>query len=166
MAIRYATTNTSSLGAVLVAANTDGICDIALGDSTGELEQAFVAEHAGAVHAEGDPELSSTLALLSALIDEPGASPVLRLSLQGTAFQQKVWDALRTIPSGSTITYSELAARMGAPGSSRAVAGACAANRLALVIPCHRVIRGDGSLSGYRWGVERKRALLERERAI
>jgi AraC family transcriptional regulator of adaptative response/methylated-DNA-[protein]-cysteine methyltransferase len=96
-------------------------------------------------------------------VEAPGIGLDLPLDVQGTAFQQRVWQALREIPAGRTATYTEVASRIGAPTAVRAVAGACAANALAVAIPCHRVVRTDGSLSGYRWGVERKRALLERE---
>ena len=96
-------------------------------------------------------------------IDAPQSRPDLPLSIEGTAFQKTVWEALRAIPAGKTVSYAELAAKVGRPKAVRAVAGACAANRLAVVIPCHRVVRSDGNLSGYRWGMERKRALLERE---
>jgi AraC family transcriptional regulator of adaptative response/methylated-DNA-[protein]-cysteine methyltransferase len=98
-------------------------------------------------------------------VESPALGLDLPLDVRGTAFQQRVWQALRAIPAGSTASYAEIAARIGAPNSARAVAEACAANRLAVAIPCHRVVRADGSLSGYRWGVERKRSLLEREGA-
>jgi AraC family transcriptional regulator of adaptative response/methylated-DNA-[protein]-cysteine methyltransferase len=96
-------------------------------------------------------------------VEAPGIGLDLPLDVQGTAFQQRVWQALREIPAGSTVSYAELASRIGSPRAVRAVAGACAANHLAVVIPCHRVVRTDGGLSGYRWGVERKQALLRRE---
>lgn len=165
MTVRYAT-GTSSLGVVLVAANAEGICCIALGDTAVDLVREFTAREKYCETINDDPELVSALALVCAFIDGSGSVPALRLSLEGTPFQKRVWEALMAIPAGTTLTYSQLAERIGAPGSSRAVAGACAANKLALVIPCHRVIRSDGSLSGYRWGVERKRALLEREKSI
>ena len=97
---------------------------------------------------------------------QPGRYLDLPLDIQGTAFQRRVWQALREIPVGETATYNDIAKRIGAPRASRAVAGACAANKLALAVPCHRVVRTDGGLSGYRWGVERKRVLLKRERVI
>ena len=97
------------------------------------------------------------------LVEAPGLGLDLPLDVRGTVFQQRVWQALREIPAGSTVSYAELARRIGAPNGARAVAGACAANALAIAIPCHRVVRNDGALSGYRWGVERKQALLERE---
>jgi AraC family transcriptional regulator of adaptative response/methylated-DNA-[protein]-cysteine methyltransferase len=98
-----------------------------------------------------------------ALVDSPRFDADLPLDIRGTAFQQRVWQALREIPAGKTASYAEIAARIGAPKSARAVAGACAANKLAVAIPCHRVVRSDGSVSGYRWGVGRKRQLLEAE---
>src|SRR5207247_10899412 len=97
------------------------------------------------------------------LVEAPGVGLDLRLDVRGTAFQQRVWQALREIPAGETVRYTELARRIGAPKSVRAVAQACGANRLAVAIPCHRVVRNDGALSGYRWGVERKRTMLGRE---
>lgn len=97
------------------------------------------------------------------LIETPGIGVDLPLDVRGTAFQQRVWQALQKIPAGATVSYSEIARRIGAPRSARAVAAACAINKLAVAIPCHRVVRKDGSLSGYAWGVERKRALLDRE---
>ena len=97
------------------------------------------------------------------LVERPGASLDLPLDVRGTAFQRRVWQALLSVPAGATASYTDIARRIGAPAAGRAVAGACGANTLALAIPCHRVVRGDGSLSGYRWGVERKQALLDRE---
>jgi AraC family transcriptional regulator of adaptative response/methylated-DNA-[protein]-cysteine methyltransferase len=99
------------------------------------------------------------------LVETPARGHELPLDIQGTAFQRRVWAALAAIPVGSTASYADVAAQIGQPGAARAVAGACAANSLAVAIPCHRVVRGDGNLSGYRWGAERKRTLLERERA-
>ncbi len=154
----------SALGAVLVAMGDEGIVAIMLGDDPESLHHAALASFPGArpVH---DQMADRTLAAVLACIDTPWTLPDLKLHIQGTPFQQQVWQALRAIPCGSTMTYTELAARIGRPGAVRAVAGACAANRLAVVIPCHRVIRSDGSLSGYGWGVGRKQWLLERERA-
>jgi AraC family transcriptional regulator of adaptative response/methylated-DNA-[protein]-cysteine methyltransferase len=111
--------------------------------------------------AEADYE--QTVAQVVGLVEAPGLGLDLPLDVRGTVFQQRVWQALRDIPAGSTVSYAELARRIGAPHGARAVAGACAANALAVAIPCHRVVRNDGGLSGYRWGVERKQALLERE---
>jgi AraC family transcriptional regulator of adaptative response/methylated-DNA-[protein]-cysteine methyltransferase len=111
----------------------------------------------------GDAEFEDLVAKVVGLVEAPAIGLDLPLDVRGTAFQQRVWQALREIPAGRTETYSEIAGRIGVPRAVRAVAGACAANALAVAIPCHRVVRTDGSLSGYRWGVERKRALLERE---
>ncbi|HEY3532724.1 MAG TPA: methylated-DNA--[protein]-cysteine S-methyltransferase, partial [Casimicrobiaceae bacterium] len=113
----------------------------------------------------GDREFERWVARVVGFVEAPKIGLDLPLDVRGTAFQQRVWQALRAIPAGETVSYADLASRIGAPKSVRAVAGACAANTLAVAIPCHRVIRNDGALSGYRWGVERKRALLEREAA-
>jgi AraC family transcriptional regulator, regulatory protein of adaptative response / methylated-DNA-[protein]-cysteine methyltransferase len=113
----------------------------------------------------GDREFEATVAKVLSLLELPGLGLDLPLDVRGTAFQQRVWQALRTIPAGATASYSEIAERIGAPKSVRAVAQACAANSIAVAIPCHRVVRHDGGLSGYRWGVERKRVLLDREAA-
>ena len=112
-----------------------------------------------------DPAFEATVAQVVGAVEAPGRGLDLPLDIRGTAFQQRVWQALRAIPAGRTASYAEIATAVGAPGAVRAVAGACAANTLALAIPCHRVIRSDGALSGYRWGVERKAALLQREKA-
>jgi AraC family transcriptional regulator of adaptative response/methylated-DNA-[protein]-cysteine methyltransferase len=111
----------------------------------------------------GDGEFEQLVARVVGVIEAPGLGLDLPLDIRGTAFQQRVWQALREIPAGSTMSYAEIARRIGSPNSVRAVAQACAANLLAVAIPCHRVVRRDGGLSGYRWGVDRKRALLERE---
>jgi O-6-methylguanine DNA methyltransferase len=111
----------------------------------------------------GDVAFERTVAAVIGFIETPAAGLDLPLDVRGTAFQQRVWQALRTIPAGETTTYADIAKRIGAPQSVRAVAGACAANPIAVAVPCHRVVRSDGALSGYRWGVERKRALLDRE---
>ncbi|MEG1052916.1 MAG: methylated-DNA--[protein]-cysteine S-methyltransferase, partial [Janthinobacterium sp.] len=108
-------------------------------------------------------DYEETVARVIGLVEAPGLGLDLPLDVRGTVFQQRVWQALREIPAGSTVSYAELARRIGTPQGARAVAGACAANALAVAIPCHRVVRNDGALSGYRWGVERKQALLERE---
>lgn len=152
----------TSLGALAVAESERGICAIALGDD----EDAVVNELASDFpRAELRPANSTALAAVKRLIENPRASFSLPLDLRGTPFQQRVWNALRQIPAGQTATYSSLAAEVGAPLAVRAVAGACAANKLAVIIPCHRVIRRSGNLAGYRWGTARKRALLEREGA-
>ncbi len=153
-----------SLGSVLVAATERGVCAIALGDDPQELLRDLQDRFAQAEISPGEEEFNSWVSQVVRFIDAPGTKFGVPLDVQGTDFQQRVWQALTEIPGGSTASYSEIAARLGDPKASRAVAGACAANPLAVAIPCHRVVRVDGSLSGYRWGIERKRALLERER--
>lgn len=162
--IRFAVAE-SSLGPILVAATSKGVCAIRLGDDPDALVRALQDDFPKARLVGGDPAFEATVGAVVALVETPHARPAadLPLDIGGTAFQRRVWQALREIPAGSTSTYTEIAARVGQPAAVRAVAGACAANELALAIPCHRVIRSDGSLSGYRWGVERKRALLARE---
>lgn len=154
----------TSLGLALVAISARGVVAIAMADGSRTLEDELHERFPDAVEAPDDPVLAERLAQVRALLDDPGAAIDLPLDAQGTPFQQRVWRALREIPSGETRTYADIALRLGAPGATRAVAGACGANRIAVAIPCHRVVRKDGGLSGYRWGVERKRALLARER--
>lgn len=155
----------STLGAVLVAMRGDRIAAVMLDDDADSLRRAAHERFPAAPIVEGDSTMDGAIATVTACIDAPGTQPDLPLELNGTAFQQQVWQALRAIPCGTTLTYAELAARIGRPGAVRAVAGACAANEMAIIIPCHRVIRSDGSLSGYRWGPARKAQLLARERA-
>lgn len=156
-----------SLGAVLVASTVRGICALSLGDDPQLLLQELQDRFANAELRGGDAHYEQLVARVVALIEAPlGAAPEmwnLPLDIRGTAFQTQVWQALQNIPAGSRLSYSELAEQMGCPKAVRAVASACAANKIALIIPCHRVVRSDGSLSGYRWGVERKRELLQRE---
>lgn len=151
------------LGLALVARSERGVCAIFLGDDASALERAlrelFPAVEAG----EGDERLDGFLRAVVEFVATPARGLNLPLDIRGTAFQRRVWQALLDIPPASLVSYGEIARRIGAPQAVRAVAGACAANALALAIPCHRVVRADGALSGYRWGVERKRALLERE---
>ncbi|HEX6106478.1 MAG TPA: bifunctional DNA-binding transcriptional regulator/O6-methylguanine-DNA methyltransferase Ada [Gemmatimonadales bacterium] len=154
-----------SLGAILVARSERGVCAILLGDDPDTLARDLQDRFPRATLIGGDAEFERLVAKVVGFVEAPGIGLDLPLDVRGTAFQQRVWQALRDIPAGSTATYSEIAARIGAPRSVRAVAGACAANQLAVAIPCHRVVRNDGGLSGYRWGVERKRALLQREAA-
>jgi len=161
--IRHAVAS-SSLGAVLVAATDRGVCAIEMGDDAEALLASLRARFPNARFVSGDAAFADLVADVVALVDGRGDGAGLPLDIRGTAFQQTVWQALRAIPPGVTLSYADLAARLGRPGSARAVASACAANGLAIVIPCHRIVRGDGSLSGYRWGVERKRTLLARER--
>ena len=153
-----------SLGAILVAASARGVCAIALGDDPELLTRALQDRFPHASLIGGDAAFEQRVAEIVGLVEAPGTGHDLPLDVRGTAFQQRVWQALRAIPPGETLSYSELAERVGAPRAVRAVASACAANTLAVAIPCHHVVRTDGGLSGYRWGVARKRALLERER--
>ena len=163
--IRYATGH-SSLGAVLVAAAGQGICAILLGDEGEDLLTGLRARFPKAGLVPADPGFADLVERVVALVDSPGTDRTdLPLDIRGTAFQRRVWELLRAIPAGSTATYSDIASRLGVPSAVRAVAGACAANTLAVAIPCHRVIARSGALAGYRWGVERKRALLARERS-
>ena len=152
-----------SLGAILVAASERGICAIDIGDDPETLVRRFEETFPKAQLIGGDAEFEALAAQVIGMVEAPAAAPNLPLDIRGTAFQQRVWQALREIPVGSTISYSELADRIGAPSAVRAVAQACGANKLAVAIPCHRVVRRDGDVSGYRWGVERKRTLLARE---
>jgi AraC family transcriptional regulator of adaptative response/methylated-DNA-[protein]-cysteine methyltransferase len=152
-----------SLGSILVAASERGVCAILLGDDPDALARDLQDRFPRATLIGGDAEFEGLVARVVGFIEAPALGLDLPLDVRGTAFQQRVWQALREIPPGSTASYGEIASRIGSPNSVRAVAGACAANTLAVAIPCHRVVRTDGSLSGYRWGVERKRALLERE---
>lgn len=152
-----------SLGSILVAQTERGICAILLGDDPDALARDLQDQFPRAHFIGGDREFERIVATVVGFVDSPRAGLNLPLDIRGTAFQQRVWHALRNVPPGQTITYTELAQRIGAPNAVRAVAGACASNALAVAIPCHRVIRRDGSLSGYRWGVERKRALLDKE---
>ena len=160
--IRFAVAETS-LGWVLVAETDRGICSIKLGDSKEALTANLFERFPKAELAGDDPDFEARLRRVVALVESPGAGLDLPLDVRGTAFQRQVWAALRAIPSGSTATYADVARAIGRPSAVRAVARACASNELAVVIPCHRVIRGDGGLGGYRWGVERKRALLDGE---
>ncbi len=152
-----------SLGSILVAATSLGVCAILLGDDPEELVHDLERRFPCADLVGADGEFEKLVATVVALVEEPRLGAKLPLDIRGTAFQQRVWRALREVPAGTTASYSAIASAIGAPRSGRAVARACAANPLAVAIPCHRVVRTDGSLSGYRWGVERKRALLARE---
>ena len=154
-----------SLGSILVAATEKGVCAITIGDDPEALLRDLQDRFPRAELRGGDREFESTVGKVLSFVEAPGLGLDLPLDVRGTAFQQRVWQALRAIPAGSTKSYTEIARRIGAPKSVRAVAQACAANPIAVAIPCHRVVRHDGGLSGYHWGVERKRALLEREAA-
>jgi AraC family transcriptional regulator of adaptative response/methylated-DNA-[protein]-cysteine methyltransferase len=152
-----------SLGSLLVAQSGRGICAIHLGDDPGALARDLQDRFPHARLVGGDKGYEKLVAKVVGFVEAPALGLDLPLDVRGTAFQQRVWQALRKIPAGSTASYTEIAKRIGSPKSVRAVAQACAANALAVAIPCHRVVRNDGALSGYRWGVERKRALLRRE---
>ena len=162
MQIRFAIA-ASTLGALLVAQSPKGLCAIALGDDPEQLARDLQDRFPHAELVGDDPDFARTVAQVVGLVEMPARGLDLPLDIRGTAFQQRVWQALRALPAGETISYAALAERLGVPRAVRAVAGACAANTLAVAVPCHRVVRQDGSLSGYRWGVERKRALLARE---
>ena len=152
-----------SLGAILVAQSDRGICAILLGDDADQLARDLQDRFAHAHLHGGDAAFENLVAQVVAFVEAPGLGLNLPLDVRGTAFQQRVWLALQDIPAGQTASYAQIAQRIGAPTAVRAVAQACAANALAVAIPCHRVVKSDGALSGYRWGVERKRALLTRE---
>ena len=152
-----------SLGAILVAASEVGVCAILIGDDPDALARDLQDRFPRAELIGGDAGFEQLVAKVVGLVEAPGLGLDLPLDVRGTAFQQRVWQALREIPAGKTVSYADIARRIGAPKSVRAVAQACGANALAVAIPCHRVVRNDGALAGYRWGVERKRALLERE---
>jgi AraC family transcriptional regulator, regulatory protein of adaptative response / methylated-DNA-[protein]-cysteine methyltransferase len=162
MDIMY-TTTASPLGSLLVAATERGLCTVRLGDSAAELEQALVREFPAATIQRDDAALRPWVDALVRYLDGRQPQLDLPLDVQATAFQSRVYEALRAIPYGSTRSYSQVAQAIGQPTAVRAVAHACATNPVALVIPCHRVVRDDGSLGGYRWGVERKCSLLTRE---
>lgn len=160
--IRFAV-GACTLGSILVAATQHGVCAISLGDDPAVLVHALEDRFSKARLISGDAAFERLVATVVGFIEAPPKGLDLPLDIRGTAFQLRVWNALRKIPVGTTASYAQVADQIGAPGSARAVAMACAANPLAVAIPCHRVVRRDGALSGYRWGVERKRALLERE---
>jgi AraC family transcriptional regulator of adaptative response/methylated-DNA-[protein]-cysteine methyltransferase len=156
-------TGQCTLGAILVAASERGICAILLGDAPAALLEELRQRLPHAELCPGDAAFAAQVAAVVAFVDAPRLGLALPLDLRGSAFQQRVWQALQQIPPGQTLSYSELATRIGAPKAVRAVASACAANPLAVAVPCHRAVRSDGGLAGYRWGLERKRALLKRE---
>jgi len=152
-----------SLGAILVARSQRGVCAISLGDDPEALLHELQDRFPRAELIGGDAGFERLVAQVVGLIEQPNIGHDLPLDVRGTAFQQRVWQALRQVPAGETASYAQIAQRIGAPKSVRAVAQACASNTLAVAIPCHRVVRSDGALSGYRWGVARKRELLARE---
>lgn len=152
-----------SLGSVLVARSEKGVCSILLGDNPEELVRDLQDRFPRANLLGGDPDFETAVAHVVGFVEDPKIGFDLPLDVRGTVFQERVWRALAEIPTGRTASYSEIARRIGAPNSVRAVASACAANKIAVAIPCHRVVKNDGSLSGYRWGIERKRTLLKAE---
>lgn len=154
-----------SLGSILVACTPKGVCAILLGDDPDTLMQDLEERFKHAHLIGGDAQFEQVVAQVVGFVESPRMGLNLPLDVRGTAFQQRVWQVLRAIPAGTTASYTEVAKRIGAPKSFRAVAQACSANAIAVAIPCHRVVRSDGGLSGYRWGVDRKRALLENEAA-
>ncbi|MDD4914992.1 MAG: methylated-DNA--[protein]-cysteine S-methyltransferase [Methylococcales bacterium] len=156
-------TGMSSLGTILAAVSRKGVAVISLSENPEILIADLLRQFPQASHSGNDQHLQQILAKLINYVEFPATSLDLELDVRGSAFQQQVWQALRQIPPGETRSYGQLARQIGAPKAFRAVAAACAANRLALAIPCHRVIAANGKLSGYRWGVERKAALLNRE---
>jgi AraC family transcriptional regulator of adaptative response/methylated-DNA-[protein]-cysteine methyltransferase len=162
--IRFAVAR-SSLGWLLVAATERGICAIELDESAESLTDCLRRRFPLARLVEDDPTFADWVARVTATVEAPGNGVDLPLDVRGTAFQRSVWRALQAIPVGTTMSYGEVARRLGQPTAARAVAAACAANSLAVAIPCHRVVRGDGDLGGYRWGTDRKRTLLDREAA-
>lgn len=159
------TTLDSPLGHVLVAATERGVCFVGLGDTAQEVQAALRREFPAVRLQQEDGLLRRWAGPVLACLNGQGPAPDVPLDVRGTAFQQRVWDHLRTIPAGTTRSYGEIAARLGFPRGARAVARACATNPVPVIVPCHRVVRGDGGAGGYRWGLNRKRALLAQERA-
>ncbi len=155
----------ATLGSILVASSTKGVAAILLGDDPDALVRDLQDRFRKATLIGADADYAAIVATVVGFAEGPRMGLDLPLDLRGTAFQQQVWQALRDIPAGQTLSYRDVAERIGAPSATRAVAGACAANALAIAVPCHRVIRNDGALSDYAWGVERKRRLLAREGA-
>lgn len=155
-----------SLGSVLVASSAKGVCAMLLGDTPEIVLEDLQGRFPKAELVGNDPNYEALIAHVIQFVDDPRFGFNLPLDIQGTAFQQRVWEALRNVPVGTTASYGEIAEKIGAPKSFRAVAQACGANNIAVAIPCHRVVRSDGGLSGYRWGVERKSAILDIERKV
>jgi len=155
-----------SLGSILVAASPKGICALTLADDPAllkaDLRKRFPKSELSEIDLSKDPRLQNAIDF----VESPHAERAIELDLRGTDFQQRVWEALREIPFGKTATYTEIAAKTGRPKAVRAVAQACASNPVAILVPCHRVLRRDGSLSGYRWGIDRKRKLLQMEQMV
>ncbi len=162
--VRYAMVE-CYLGWMLVAATERGVCAIEFGDHCDGLRDELTARFPAAELRGDDPEFAEWVEGVLAALDRPARGLDLPLDICGTAFQRRVWQALQAVPAGSTATYADIARKIGKPSAARAVARACAANPVAVLIPCHRIVRGDGGLGGYRWDLRRKRALLEREAA-
>jgi len=160
--IQYAV-GRSSLGLVMIAGTSRGICSVRFGESEAALIEELRGSFPAATIKAGGDDFGAWAIAVVKRIDDPRSALDLPLDIRGTAFQQRVWQALREIPAGSTRSYAELAVRVGSPAAVRAVGTACGANPVAVLVPCHRAVRSDGALSGYRWGVERKRQLLEKE---
>ncbi|TAI66640.1 methylated-DNA--[protein]-cysteine S-methyltransferase [Bradyrhizobium sp. Leo170] len=156
-------TGECALGKVLVARSANGVCAILLGADSGELEADLAARFPEAMLVANEAIVRDDLAKVIRFVDKPAEGLHLALDMRGTALQRRVWDKMRSIPVGRTVTYMELARWISPMASARVIAGACAANPIALAIPCHRVIRTDGDLAGYRWGIERKRELIRKE---
>jgi AraC family transcriptional regulator of adaptative response/methylated-DNA-[protein]-cysteine methyltransferase len=165
MTIEFVTTKTS-LGWLLVAASDEGICCIEIGDTKIELQESVVRRFPAASIAKGSKALEKWISIVANYVELPARGIDLPLHIKGTAFQRRVWRALQDIPIGETRSYTEVATSIGEPKAVRAVAQACGANAIALAIPCHRVVRTDGSLGGYRWGTDRKTTLLQREQEV
>jgi AraC family transcriptional regulator of adaptative response/methylated-DNA-[protein]-cysteine methyltransferase len=160
--IKFAVGQTS-LGAILVASSRKGVAAILLGDDPDQLVRNLQDRFPKAHFIGADQDYEALVARVVGFVESPTIGLDLPLDVRGTAFQERVWQALRQVRVGETVSYAEIARRIGTPQAARAVAAACAANKLAVAVPCHRVVRNDGSLSGYAWGVERRRALLDRE---
>ena len=152
------------LGWILVATTPTGVCSVALGDDESALETELRAEFSNAQITRDDARLGAQLQIVNRIANGETAPPDFSLDARATAFQARVWRELRAIPSGQTRTYAQIAEKLEMPTAARAIARACATNPIALVVPCHRIVRGDGSLAGYRWGIERKKRLLELEK--
>ncbi len=164
MRVRFSTAP-SPLGTVLVGVTDAGVCAVMIGDSAGQVEKALADEFPRADISRGDPVAEGHARAVAAYVAGASAMPDAELDMSGTEFQRTVWTALRRVPAGTTVTYAELARQIGAPSAYRAVANACGDNHIAVLVPCHRVVRTDGGMGGYKWGVDRKRRLLEREGA-
>lgn len=162
----YHTVVACPMGRLLVAATDQGVCSVKLGNSDSELEDILLSEFPAANHQQDGGPLTISVAEILSYLDGERTGLDLPLDIQATAFQQQVWQMLRTIPYGETRTYQQVAEALGKDSSSRAVGTACGSNPVALVIPCHRVLRKDGGLGGYRWGLERKKSLLQMEQAV